>query len=121
MDNWREDFNSAQLRELGTVLFGHCKCDVCLRVQVIAHFAMCVPFGFLIPANVMTLRYILHLLSMFMVRVFLSTSIEVVHEEQVALSDYRWDPCSTNVKRCINAIEEFPKVCDACIPNIKKR
>ena len=50
---------------------------------------------------------------------FVSTSIELVHEERVNSSNYRQDSCSTDVKCYISTIEEFPEVCDACIWYIK--
>ena len=66
----RQDVHSAQLRDVGAVLFVHCKCDARLRVPLIEHYDMCVQFGFVISATVMILRYILSLLSMCMVRGF---------------------------------------------------
>ena len=68
MDHWRDEFHSAQSRDADDVLFDHYKCDVRLRVPLIAHFSMCVPYGLVIPATLMTLRYILHLLNTCMVR-----------------------------------------------------
>ena len=70
IDCWREDFHSDQLQEVGTMLFGHYKCDVRFRVPLIAHFSIFVPVRSVVSATVMTLRYILYLLSMCIVRGF---------------------------------------------------
>ena len=109
MDHWKEELHSAQTRDFGAVLFDHYKCDVRLRVPLIAHFATCVKFG---CEN-------LQLHSTFIEYVhgtwFVFMSIELVHEERVTFSYCGWYPCSTDVKCCINVIDELPEIRDACI------